>query len=726
MLPKNIFNSNKIISFLLIILLLITLFHLFIPNEVKAVSQAEKFKNYPGYQALIEKLERAYPNWKFEILETGLDWSEVIIAESTGRHGINVVPNSWGSSWKCSCGKAVDVSWRCASTATVAYYMDPRNSLNEDYIFQFEQLTYDTKQTADGVQKILADCEYMQGKITYYDTAGKKQTIDKTYVQAIMEASKKYNVSPYHLASRIRQEQGPGKAGSMISGTWTGVSGYKGYYNYFNIGAYGPTTTEIIKSGLTYAKNKGWTDPEKAIHGGAAFLSNDYISYGQDTLYLQKFNVADKNKNYYSHQYMTNVSASKTEGEEVREAYRKLGMLTKASNMTFKIPVYKNMPIDQSPMPGTEKVVTQDIQVNENSVQVREGKGTNYKSIASLNKGTKILRIELDNKKDANGRYWDKVVLSNGAKGYISREYLTEISVQSNCNEEYSVTEYTNFRNGPGTVGTTVLKVLSPGQIVTVVEKGKYNKLNGENWYRVKLSEGLYGYMAADYLKAYDPTTSEIEKVKVVCTDGLNVRKEPKTGSGSTILKTLTKGVTLTRTQKNVKTSDNTYIWDKVTTEDGIVGYVVRQDPKTKEPWIEPVSSDNGTTQKPAIQGDGFKSKDANLVCEPNMTVEKVKKVATDAIFKNGSTTIATGKVGTGWTVTTGGKTYTIVVKGDLTGNGQVTTIDAARALKNAAGKYPLTGAFLQACDVTGDGKVTTVDAARILKAAAGKYDLTI
>ena len=63
-----------------------------------------------------------------------------------------------------------------------------------------------------------------------------------------MEASKEYNISPYHLASRIRQEQGAGNAGSMISGTWTGGNGnYKGLYNFFNICAYGKT---LYKNGL--------------------------------------------------------------------------------------------------------------------------------------------------------------------------------------------------------------------------------------------------------------------------------------------------------------------------------------------------------------------------------------------------------------------------------------------------------------------------------------------
>ena len=50
----------------------------------------------------------------------------------------------------------------------------------------------------------------------------------------------------------------------MVSGNYN--STYRGYYNFFNIGA---TGSDIMANGLKYAKNNGWSSPEKAIHGGA-------------------------------------------------------------------------------------------------------------------------------------------------------------------------------------------------------------------------------------------------------------------------------------------------------------------------------------------------------------------------------------------------------------------------------------------------------------------------
>ena len=634
-----------------------------------------------------------------------MDWSEVIIAESTGYHGRNVVPSTRADAWKCACNKTVEDVWKCASTAAVAYYMDPRNSLNENYIFQFEQLTYDEKnQTKEGVELILKPCNYAQGKVTYYDSKGNKKTLDKTYVDVIMEASKEYNISPYHLASRIRQEQGAGNAGSMISGTWTGGDGnYKGLYNFFNICAYGKN---IVQNGLKYAKSQGWTDPEKSIKGGAKILASGYISIGQDTLYLEKFDVVNGGDGYYSHQYMTNVSASRTEGYTIRNTYTDMGLLSSESKIKFKIPVYKNMPEQICPQPGTEKPVTQDVEITENNVRVRKGKGTNYGIVKTLNKGTKILRIELDNSK-TGGYYWDKVVLADGTKGYAARTYLKQIDLQSNCNEQYITTRYTDFRNGPGTSKTTVLKVLSAGQIVTIVEKDKYKSLDGNDWCRIKLSDGTYGYVTSNSFEAYDPT--KVDQLRIICTDGLTVRKSPSTSSSA--LASLYKGAIVTRTERNVKSTNKNYIWDKIITSSGITGYIATRDIKNNEDWAEVIGNGSGETTS-EIKGNGFKTSGTNIVCQPKITVANIKAVAKDAIIKKGDTVIAdTANVGTGYTLTSDGKTYTIVVLGDVNGDGKASAGDYV-LIKNHIMQTNLIkdSANQNAADVNKDGKISAGD----------------
>ena len=701
---KNIFLKKVICLILIISIMLYALLFIFTPKS--EASYDSEFKKYPGYEELLKDLQEEYPNWKFEILETGLNWNDVLKNETTALHGRSLTQQN-KSEWKCSCGREPEPGWYCASEQAVAYYMDPRNSLFIDYIFQFEKLTYDSStQTLEGVEAIISDCKYLQGKIKYYDRAkGKEVTLDKTYAEAILEAGKKNNISPYHIASRMRQEQGTGDGSVISSGTWEGHNGeYKGYYNYFNIRATGETDDEIITNALKYAKDKGWTDPVKAIEGGAKFIAEDYIQCGQDTLYLQKYDVDDSDGSLYDFQYMTNIAAPKSEAESIREAYRDIGLLDKNSSFTFKIPVYEDMPDERSPLPGDNKLVTQNVEIKENGVNVRSGKGTNYDVVATLDKGDRVLRIEMADKKSSDGRYWDKICLSNGDKGYISREYLKQLNDITNCNEKYVVSDYTNFRNGPGIYGTVILKLLTPGQELTVIEKGVYNNVNGEDWYRVKLSDGQQGYVGSGYIEKLTDT-SKYEQVKVVANDGVYVREKPTTSSD--ILTALSKGTVLTRVEKEVSTANN-YIWDKITTKDGISGYVARCEKGSDELWIEPV---NGESEKPSTSDEKFEISGSNLISLPNTTVEDIKKKDSKAVVKNGDKTISSGNVGTGYKVTYNSKSYTIIVLGDLNGDGKVNTGDTLIISQHIGKLKNITNSnYLKAADVNRDDKINTGD----------------
>ncbi len=48
---------------------------------------------------------------------------------------------------------------------------------------------------------------------------------------------------------------GKGRKGNSISGK---VSGFEGYYNYFNVRAYASGGYDAVEYGLLYAKSQGW------------------------------------------------------------------------------------------------------------------------------------------------------------------------------------------------------------------------------------------------------------------------------------------------------------------------------------------------------------------------------------------------------------------------------------------------------------------------------------
>ena len=162
----------------------------------------------------------------------------------------------------------------------------------------------------------------------------------ESYVNIIMRAAAQSGVNPYVLGAMILQEQGKGTSGS-ISGT---TSGYEGYYNFFNVGAYASGSMSAVTRGLWYASQTGnygrpWNSIEKSIVGGACYYGENFVKQGQDTFYLKKFNV--QGTNLYKHQYMTNVEGAAGEAAKLARAYTDE---MKRGTLVFKIPVYSNMP----------------------------------------------------------------------------------------------------------------------------------------------------------------------------------------------------------------------------------------------------------------------------------------------------------------------------------------------------------------------------------------------
>lgn len=306
-----------------------------------------------SYKPYLRTLHEQHPKWIFTAQKLGVDWNTALKEECVV--GRNLVHSSALASWKSMEKGAYDFnggywygldgSWVAASKEIIMYYMDPRNFLNDTYIFMFENQSYDPSyQTESGVKTILADT-FMSGSYTCPDTKKKY-----TYSQTFMDAAKKSGVSPYHLASRCRNEQGVNGAPQSL-GT---VKGYENYFNFFDVQAYATSTMTAAEMGCKYAKTTNptyllpWTNQYKSIVGGSIFLGTGYITKGQDTLYLQKFDMVDGGNGLYYHQYMTCVFGQANEAISLKNAYSQ-DILNSA--MEFKIPVYNNMPDKLCPKP---------------------------------------------------------------------------------------------------------------------------------------------------------------------------------------------------------------------------------------------------------------------------------------------------------------------------------------------------------------------------------------
>ncbi len=498
-------NKKKVISIISVILLIIAiilpLFNYRIYGITQTISSNINSLDesiYPGVKSMITNLQSKHPNWTFKILYTDLEWSDVIAGEYQG-HGTspkNLVQNisNYKGEWICPICKETPYdngSWRCASEAAIAYMMDPRNSLNDTDIFQFEELT-SSNCNIDNI-KSMTKGTYLEG-----------------HEQGIVDASIQNGVNGIYVVARLIQEQG--SDGSEL------VSGEQGYYNAFNIGASGNTKQEIINNGIAYAKRQGWDTLEKSIIGGIGFVANNYIKKGQNTLYLQKFNVTTNSGGPYTHQYQQNILAAQSEGTKLRDTYIKANAYESAH--TFVIPVYKNMPSEISKRPngdGNTTVNSDVVKVNVNSsLRIRnEPNGT--ETVGWVYSNEIVTRIEKATEKIA-GTYWDKIRKSNGITGYVAREtydyenpyklYLVPINEGGETDDPSTTPDNPETPNNPG---TTPDNPSTPGegtgQTPTNTDKVKFE----ENTKTIIVKPGA---IAQDILDAFGGS------VKIVKADG--------------------------------------------------------------------------------------------------------------------------------------------------------------------------------------------------------------
>jgi len=298
-----------------------------------------------------------HPAWCFLPQETGIPWEQFLEEES--RDGLNLVSASQSpASWIRPDSPVHDApDWVTASPDALAHFADPRNFLTEEGLFQFEILSYRPEvQGIEGVRQLLAG-SFMEPGATEADGT----PVD--FASLFVEAAALSGASPYFLASRCRQELG--SAGTHLAfGT---LPGFPDVFNFYNIGA---TPDPSVPNGALvngarfalYGRDPDgraitpdeeeillpWLSRRSAILGGALWIARGYIAVGQDTLYLQKFDVVEEG-GLFLHQYAQNLQMAESEALRHAGAYRRLGLLDRP--MIFRIPIFRDMPAAPAPRP---------------------------------------------------------------------------------------------------------------------------------------------------------------------------------------------------------------------------------------------------------------------------------------------------------------------------------------------------------------------------------------
>ena len=689
---------NRIISVVMAVAIALTI----VPGLVTQVSAEdvafeESIAAFPeSYKVYLRQLHEAHPNWKFVAFNTGLDWNVVLENEMklsrnvvpNGTMGINgrwfKTPTSWKSTtlpgaYNWSANQWVELvggNWVQASEEAVKYVMDPRNWLTETNIFAFEQLGFNESYHTYEMLKAMMENTFMD-----CDYARVGGSDGKDYATVLMEAGSAGGVSPVHLCARLFQEKGRGTY-DEATGTYvlkdtlaTGLVGTDGvtYYNFFNIQASGSTSEQVLANGLKEAQSRGWDSQYKAIVGGASLVSNNYIKIGQDTVYFQKFSVVNP-QYYYWKQYMQNLLAPINEGYNMRLTYVNNGILE--SPFVFRIPVYNNMPEAPCPEP-TPVETTANPNYKLSGITVN---GTTLENVATTHSLTPSFNMDTDSYSIIVPYEVNKITI--GATAIASTtstitgtgEY--NLAVGKNvipivCTSEYGTTKTynVNITRSEGSMYLTALST-SAGNF-----KESFDKLKFE--YNMTVDNSVE---TLDVFYATESTIANVEyrvgETVVPCTDGkiteLPLVEGLNTVSIDVYPSETDRTMKKTYTIKVIKYTETTLNHKELqlNTETSVLnGFTIGE---TVESAISKLEVFNGTLQIRDSAG-------------------KVK--ANDSV-------IATGDVL--WLIDNNGfdyKSYTILIYGDVNGDGKIDLFDFAYVKKVILENTGLTGIYLEAGD---------------------------
>ncbi len=234
-------------------------------------------------------------------------------------HGSQAVSNynvTLDTALKKQMQKAPQISkqgkWVNANTKEVLKYMNPDIYSQGQYKYQFLDLS-----ASAGINQ--ADmAQYLKNKGIL---AGRERTF--------LAAAARYQVSEVYLAAHSALETGNGTSKLAKGVMYNGVK----VYNMYGIGAF---DSDPVGSGARYAYAMGWTTPEKAIEGGAKWISQQYINnaeFKQNTLYEMRWNPANPGV----HQYATDVAWAVKQTSSIKKMYDGFPN----ARLTFDIPEYK-------------------------------------------------------------------------------------------------------------------------------------------------------------------------------------------------------------------------------------------------------------------------------------------------------------------------------------------------------------------------------------------------
>lgn len=340
-------------------------------------------------QGCLGAVRAAHPHWRFEFYDATMSLSRALAVQRTLERSDNTVSLGARPDWVIPDSSLAEKDDNYPATdAAITFMMDPRNFMNDGVkasdagccledsnghtdmdnlgIFQFADQGYISGELIDAKDYVVAALASYLDK-SYWTSWGSNIARATEFAEYICDAGIRNGVHPLLLAAKISQEGGL-KDQELVSTLRDGfvcpdsgqpcsgqcldpkfAPGCEGatcqpgakVFNYCGIGAY--TGGCNIQQGAAYAFKEGWSTEKAAIIGCAKFTFTDYICRGQDTYYLERWDlpgwVARPGKNGWPHQYASNIDAAHGKGMILGNIVRNYGFTNYP--LKFKIPVYK-------------------------------------------------------------------------------------------------------------------------------------------------------------------------------------------------------------------------------------------------------------------------------------------------------------------------------------------------------------------------------------------------
>ncbi|MCI8575127.1 MAG: SH3 domain-containing protein [Bacilli bacterium] len=503
-----------------------------------------------------------------------------------------------------------------------------------------------------------------------------------------------------------------------------GVGCNSGWINIYYNNKSGYVCKEYINIGGKDSLNRPWTTPKESIIGGALFTARGYISAGQNTSYLKKFNV-NPNSSYglYTHQYMANLAAPASESSTSYTSYKNNGLLNLP--LVFEIPVFENMPEETShPTAGKQDYGQSNVTDGEFEKKLdAEGFPESYKK-----------KIRLLHNTHPN---WIFKALKTGLQFNDAVAQEKRVSSVNGCNACYeqpldqtepgwyiantqTVEYYLDPRNFIREERILMFEDLSykeeyTATVVSSVLKGTFmdgiSILDNQAYADIFVEAGRFANVSPVYLASLARQESGTKLSNT--TNGARFTYKDQTyegfynffniGAYSSEANPALAGLVYA-SQGSVKNAEGVYVGTIIDSGsgDGNSG--------TVKP-IEPVFNVSTVVGQMNVKLKGSYIVSVN----PGTKVETLKKKTENGnvTFKkaNGQLMQDTDVLGTGCQIMyKNGEVHTIVIYGDLTGDGVVNSADLLRMRQHLLGQVKLSGAYLESAKANHGSGVNSAD----------------